>query len=264
MQSTRPDLSSWKQFGILLRREFLVSRRNPKIFKGKIFVSIVLASFLMILFWQLPKTYAGVQDRLFALLIIGVSQGKLSMLGSPSNTSTSWGLWDRPPPYHEHTNTARLTDQDRVAYIRCTLCSWICTSVCRRERLARHGSWGRLLSRICVLLRENARLGKLVYEQYATHFTWVNMKFIWPSSFFTFCHLQLPFTCISLVAFTAVSYPAIGLNPGFDHWMIHTAAILLTSFTGCAPCTTFDHLITLLTSRLYYRPVDRFAHRHCQ
>ena len=54
--------------------------RNPRVFKGKLIVTVVLAVLVGRIYWQLPLTQSGAQDRVYLLLITGAMQGVRPML----------------------------------------------------------------------------------------------------------------------------------------------------------------------------------------
>ena len=55
------------QFRCLLGREFKSGLRNPRMLKGKVIVTLIPASLVGCIFFQVPATQTGAQDRIYLL-----------------------------------------------------------------------------------------------------------------------------------------------------------------------------------------------------
>lgn len=70
----------WTQFVVLMKRECRHAIRTPRILKGKIIVTLVLSLLVGGIYFQLPMTLSGAQDRIYLLMIVGAMMGVRPML----------------------------------------------------------------------------------------------------------------------------------------------------------------------------------------
>lgn len=70
----------WTQFVVLTKREMRHALRTPRILKGKIIITAVLSLLVGGIYFQLPLTLSGAQDRVYLLMIVGAMMGVRPML----------------------------------------------------------------------------------------------------------------------------------------------------------------------------------------
>ena len=72
--------SRWTQFNVLLLREWRCSMRNPRVLRFRLIITVVLALLVGGIYYAMPLTLSGAQDRVFLLLITGAMMGVRPMI----------------------------------------------------------------------------------------------------------------------------------------------------------------------------------------
>lgn len=64
----------WKEFGILLKRDFMTQFRDRTSLIGLIMQTVIVGLLISFIFFQMPNTFAGVQNRIGLLFFVPINQ----------------------------------------------------------------------------------------------------------------------------------------------------------------------------------------------